>query len=159
MKSLKPLMIVVTILIAGLSDFKALAQNVKQNEPPSWAPAYGTRTKESVRYYYFPDISAYYDVTKNHFIAWNGGKWTISPQLPAAHKNLDLQAARKVILDFTGENPHYYFQKHQKEFPKENPAVSKPAEGSKDDEKNKDDQNKESKRDKTKDSGSKERKK
>jgi hypothetical protein len=158
MKSLKPLMILIIILIAGLNDFEALAQNAKKNEPPSWAPAYGTRSKESVRYYYFPDISAYYDVTKNHFIAWNGGKWTISPQLPAAHKNLDLQAARKVILDFTGENPHFYFQKHQKEFPKQSTAVSKPEEGSKEDEKNKGGENKENKPEKNKKSGDKERK-
>jgi hypothetical protein len=125
MKPIKFIIFLLTI-ISGLSAFETLAQSVKQNEPPSWAPAYGERSKESVRYYYFPDISAYYDVNKSLFIAWNGGKWTISPQLPVAHKNLDLSAARKVILDFKGENPHYYFQKDQKAYPKQVNSTEQP---------------------------------
>ncbi len=83
---------------------------------PAWAPQHVTQV--NVRYYYFPDYEAYYDLALKLFI-FKGAEWTFTPSLPLAiFGNIDLYNASVVPLYFHGNLPMEYFIQHKSRYPK-----------------------------------------
>ena len=82
-------------------------------------PAWGPAESVGVRYYYLPDIEAYYDVNNSTYMYMSGGRWIHSRNLPAAYSNYDLYSGYKVTLnDYHGERPYDNFNGNRKSYPK-----------------------------------------
>lgn len=82
---------------------------------PPWAPAEAV----GVRYYYIPDIEAYYDVNTATYIYLSNGEWVHTRTLPPAYANYDLWSGYKVVLnDYHGERPYDDYKVHVKKYPR-----------------------------------------
>lgn len=104
----------IRLLFAGLflMTLSANAQvsvNVNIGTPPAWGPVGYAET----RYYYLPEIEAYYDVPSAMFIYFDGGGWIRAAYLPYRYRHYDLYGAYKVCLHDCGPNPYVYYKHHK----------------------------------------------
>lgn len=88
----------------------------KEVGPPPWAPAHGYRAK--TRYTYFTQQNFYYDNQRGLYIYLSGKNWQISASLPDVFKGVNLTAAVKVDLDFSGDAPQKYNADHKAKYKK-----------------------------------------
>ncbi len=69
------------------------------------------------RYYYLPDVEAYYDVQSSMFIYYEGGVWVHRGYLPARYRNYDLYGGYKVVMtDYRGNTPYTHFAEHKTKY-------------------------------------------
>lgn len=81
---------------------------------PSWAPPY----YNGVRYYYLPDIEAYYDLSGQEFIYLDRGQWLFSPVLPSIYSGYDLYNGFVVALNFGVYQPWMHHQFYVSHYPR-----------------------------------------
>ncbi len=114
MKTLKLMAIACTLLLG----FQASAQvsiNVNIGSPPPWGPVGYT----DVRYYYLPDVEAYYDIETAMFIYQGGGVWIHRSYLPTRYRDYDLYNGYKVVMvDYRGNEPHTYYKEYKVKYAK-----------------------------------------
>lgn len=84
--------------------------------PPSWAPEYGNISQ--VRYYYLPDIEAYYDVFNHEFVYMDNGSWMFSPTLPPMYSWYDLYGGYTVVLNYRVHQPWMHFHYYLSNYPR-----------------------------------------
>lgn len=80
--------------------------------PPEWAPV----EQVQVRYYYLPDVEAYYDVNTSMFIYMDGRNWVHRTYLPYRYRNYNLYSGYKVSMNnYHGSTPYsnFYEQKQR----------------------------------------------
>jgi len=117
MKRLKNLALMVVLFIF-VSTFSACdvytytaAGTQTRYENPDWAPTY----YEGVRYYYLPDIEAYYDLSAREFVYLSNGQWYYSPNYPTSYVDFDLNTSFTIALDVNIYKPwmhHQYYVSH-----------------------------------------------
>ncbi len=61
-------------------------------------PDWGVAGFDNAKYYYIPDIEAYYDLKSGQYVYLNDGKWMRSKTLPVIYKDYDLYDGYKVVL-------------------------------------------------------------
>ncbi len=84
----------------------ALGQVVVVGNPPAWGPAGYTE----VRYYYIPDVQAYYDISSSRFIYYENDRWIRSASLPTQYRSYDLYRGYKQPLrGYKGNSPHIFY--------------------------------------------------
>ena len=117
MKDLKKMMIVVVMLFSvsmfsGCDLYTYSVGSVHSRyDNPEWAPPYS----EGVRYYYLPDIEAYYDLSARQFVYLSNGRWYDSPQCPSVYAGFDLNNCFAIALDVNVYQPwmhHQYYVSH-----------------------------------------------
>jgi len=81
---------------------------------PSWAPPYVS----GVRYYYLPDIEAYYDLTTQEFVYLDNGQWSYSQNLPDIYAGFDLNTCFTVAIDFNTYQPWMHQQYYVSHYPR-----------------------------------------
>lgn len=114
MKALK--FIVTGIVLFLLTAVQAqVALNVNIGSPPPWGPA----GYNEVRYYYLPDVEAYYDVQSSQFIYYNRGAWIHRKYLPAQYRSYNLYDGYKVVMtDYRGNSPYIHFTEYKTKYAK-----------------------------------------
>jgi hypothetical protein len=81
------------------------------------APAWGPAGYSDTRYYYLPDVEAYYDVQTSMFIYNDGGVWVRRGHLPERYRDYDLYGGYKVVMnDYRGESPYSHFNEHRSRY-------------------------------------------
>ncbi len=85
-----------------------------QYSNPEWAPPYYT----GVRYYYLPDIEAYYDLSNRNFAYMNNGIWMFGPTLPGMYSSFNLSGAFVVALNTTVYQPWVHHQIYVSHYPR-----------------------------------------
>ena len=89
--------------------------NINIGSPPEWGPIGYTE----VRYYYLPDVEAYYDIQSSTFIYFGDGVWLHRAYLPTRYRNYDLYNGYKVVMvDYHGEAPYSHFKEHKMKYKK-----------------------------------------
>ena len=89
--------------------------NVNIGTPPLWGPVGYTE----VRYYYLPDVEAYYDIQSSMFICFVEGDWVHRAHLPSRYKSYDLYGGYKVVMvDYHGNAPSMNFNDHKTKYAK-----------------------------------------
>lgn len=109
-------LIVSTVLFALIfsgCDMYSYVTPVSQTryENPEWAPPY----YPGVRYYYLPDIEAYYDLSSRQFVYLSNGRWYDSAQCPSIYAGFDLNNCFAIALDVNIYQPwmhHQYYVSH-----------------------------------------------
>lgn len=111
MKALKILCFAITLFAAQ----PLAAQVVINLNPPAWGPVGYT----NVRYYYLPDVQAYYDNANGNFIYYGNGVWMRSSALPLQYRSYDLYRGYKVVMtDYHGESPFIYYPQYKVKYKK-----------------------------------------
>lgn len=114
MKTLKIMMIGMALLFAGAVHAQ-VSVNVNLGTPPQWGP---TGYPEA-RYYYLPDVEAYYDVRSSMFIYSDGHSWIQRRYLPSRYRGYDLYGGYKVVMtDYHGNYPYAYYKYHKVKYAK-----------------------------------------
>ncbi len=62
-------------------------------------PLWGPTGYDYARYYYIPDIEAYYDVDNQTYVYMNDGRWVTTTYLPPWYADFDLYGAYKVVIN------------------------------------------------------------
>jgi len=88
------------------------AQMVYDN--PQWAPPYYT----GVRYYYFPDIETYYDLSNRVFVYLDNGQWIYSQSLPVIYAGFDLNNCFSVMVNVNTFQPWMHHQFYVSNYPR-----------------------------------------
>lgn len=83
------------------------------NNPP-WAPPYVA----GVRYYYLPDIEAYYDLSNQDFVYLNNGQWLFSSTLPSIYSWYDLYDGFTIALNVNVFQPWMHNQYYVSHYPR-----------------------------------------
>ncbi len=114
MKALK-LTFIGLILFFSNALRSQVSVNVNVGSPPMWGPVGYT----DVRYYYIPDVEAYYDVQTSMFIYFGDGIWLHRAYLPSMYSNYDLYSGYKVVINnYYGNAPYVHFHDHKAKYHK-----------------------------------------
>lgn len=114
MKYLRSVIIGMVLFLSNTMNAQ-VSVNVNIGSPPMWGPAGYTE----VRYYYLPDVEAYYDVQTSMFIYFGGGVWLHRTYLPSYYSNYDLYGGYKVVMiDYHGDQPYYNFKEYKVKYVK-----------------------------------------
>jgi len=114
MKTLKQIIIGIVLCLSG-SLTAQVSVNINIGSPPPWGPVGYTE----VRYYYLPDVEAYYDIQSAMFIYYGGGAWVHRAYLPTQYRNYDLYYGYKVVMtDYHGSSPYVHFSQHKVKYKK-----------------------------------------
>ena len=114
MKALKYIILGIGLIFASESQAQ-LSVNVNIGTPPLWGPS----GYSDVRYYYLPDVEAYYDVNTSRFIYFSGNTWVHRRYLPKQYRNYDLYNGYKVVMtDYRGNAPYTYYKQHKVKYAK-----------------------------------------
>jgi len=112
MKTIRLICIGILIFLANIIQAQ-VSVSVNIGSPPPWGP-YGYN---GVRYYYLPDVEAYYDIQSSLFIYSEGGVWVHRGYLPARYRNYDLYGGYKVVMtDYRGNAPYTHFADYRSRY-------------------------------------------
>lgn len=115
MKALKLLVIGILLFFAGSSAQAQISVHLNLGIAPDWGPS----GYSDVRYYYLPDVEAYYDIPSSMFIYYNGVAWIHRSYLPTRYRNYDLYHGYKVPMsDYRGNTPYSKFRQHRVQYAK-----------------------------------------
>jgi hypothetical protein len=102
------------LMLAGSAQSQ-LSVNVHLGTPPAWGPS----GYDDVRYYYLPDVEAYYDVQTSMFIYISNNHWIRRSYLSGRYRNYDLYHGYKVVMkDYRGNSPYTHFREHRMQYGK-----------------------------------------
>jgi hypothetical protein len=111
MQSLKKLLLVLFLFTCYLSS----AQTSKDDA--SLLPM-ASKPNSNVRYYYFPNLEAYFDNLELVYHYKVNGQWQKAENLPNNYGGYSLyNKVRVAITDFDGEEPYQLLKTHKKMYP------------------------------------------
>jgi hypothetical protein len=114
MKALKFVVFGFVLFLAGQSQAQ-VSVRLNFGTQPQWAPV----GYNDVRYYYLPDVEAYYDVQSSMFIYSSGNRWIHRRSLPSRYRNYDLYGGYKVAMNgYRGSTPYSDFNNHRTQYAK-----------------------------------------
>jgi hypothetical protein len=117
MKQIKILEIMKKIIIAIVAFFAVTTVSFAQfsvnvnvgnnscNEPP-----------REVAYYYYPEIETYFDTYASVYIFYGPRGWMRSRYLPDYYRNYDVRNGYHVAIDYRGDAPFTYFDRHRERY-------------------------------------------
>jgi hypothetical protein len=112
MKALKLMVIGMLICSSGVAMAQA---TVIIGAPPAWGPV----GYPGVRYYYLPDVEAYYDIQSSQFIYYQPTGWVYASRLPSRYRHYNLYNGYKIAMTgYRGNTPYDHFSEHQRDFKK-----------------------------------------
>ena len=114
MKTLKLASIVIVLFLITVTTVQAqVSINVNIGKNPSWGlPGYS-----GIRYYYLPDVEAYYDIQAARFIYYERGLWVHRTYLPSRYRHYDLKRGYKVVIkDYRGDNPYIHHDEFRRTY-------------------------------------------
>jgi len=112
MKVVKLILIALCIVIAGKMEAQ-VSVGVSVGVAPLWGPV----GYSGARYYYLPDVEAYYDINAGMFIYLEGGNWVHRHDLPGRYAHYDLDRGYKVVLNgYRGNTPYTHFNENRRSY-------------------------------------------
>lgn len=71
-----------------------------------------------LRYYYFPNLEAYYDTQKNVYHYHEDGKWITAEEIPAGYRGYSLYNKVNIIIkDYDDDDVTQFSGIHKKKYP------------------------------------------
>lgn len=109
MKQIEKVILLMLIFTSSLSSAQA------SNDSKSSIPA--AKTTE-IRYYYFPNLEAYFDLQEKVYLYKEDGEWTEAEELPTNYGGYSLyNKVRVTIEDYDGDEPYLMLDEHKKMYP------------------------------------------
>ena len=111
MRPLKLIIIGMMILFAAKMQAQ-VSINVNLGMVPPWVPG----VHSDVRYYYLPDVDAYYDMRTSMFIFSDNGNWIHRRHLPDVYRDYNLNNCRRIMVkNYYGEAPYTYYRERNRD--------------------------------------------
>ncbi len=90
---------IVMMLVSGMAAVQSANAQVNINVNIGNQPQWGPHGYNQVRYYYLPEINAYYDVYNRTYIYQDRRSWVTVRQLPRQFANINLYNTYKVVIN------------------------------------------------------------
>lgn len=103
---MKKILIIAALFMSGISARAQIHVSFNIGTQPVWGPT----GYDYARYYYIPDIDAYYDVSAQMYVYPEGRGWRHSRTLPGRYSNVDLYSVHKIVIN--DANPWMHHQQH-----------------------------------------------
>ena len=82
------------------------------------AAAFLNDKKAEIRYYYFPNLEAYFDLQEKVYLYKEEGEWLEAAELPTNYGGYSLyNKVRVTIEDYDGDEPYLFLATHKKLYP------------------------------------------
>jgi hypothetical protein len=79
---------------------------------------YNSLTSCQIRYIYFPNLTAYYDMLNNNYIFQEKGQWITAKELPTLYGGYSLYSNIGVeIKDYDEDKPFTQIKQHKRQYP------------------------------------------
>lgn len=115
-----------SILTVILLSAMTMANGQTLNHPQSDVPLVDPVSNCSLRYYYYPNLQAYFDTKKNIYIYCEKGVWTEADEIPAGYMGYSLYNKVSVfITDYEDDNITQFINVHKKQYPYVNHAKAR----------------------------------
>lgn len=102
----------VFLLVLFFASFISNAQATEEKTTATEAKA------TELRYYYYPNIEAYFDLQEKTYLYKDKGEWVEAAELPKNYGGYSLYNKVKVnITDYDGDEPYLLIDAHKKKFP------------------------------------------
>ena len=108
-----------TLLILGM----IFSFNISQAQGGPIASNISNETNEStsvgeVRYYYYPNLQAYFDTKVAMYLYMENGKLIVAEQIPSNLRGYSLKNGQYVMLkDYNGDDPYDLINEHKAQYP------------------------------------------
>jgi len=103
-----------TLIIIGIIFTAGLHAQTAKSKTPLVDPV----TNCALRYYYYPNLEAYYDTKKNVYIFNQKGQWITAQEIPSGYRGYSLYNKVSVfITDYDDDDPVQFNKIHKKRFP------------------------------------------
>ena len=92
------------------------AQNAKNAETST--PLFNPVTNCQLRYYYFPNLEAYFDTQKSIYYYKEKGEWITAEEIPDGYRGYSIYNKSTVyITDYDDDYPCQFIEIHKKKYP------------------------------------------
>ncbi|RZJ35399.1 MAG: hypothetical protein EOO51_05820 [Flavobacterium sp.] len=96
----------------------ALSGAYAQTAAPTLKPLTDPQTNCELRYYYFPNLQAYFDTKTSDYIFKVDDEWTKAKEIPAGYRGYSLQNKICVLItDYDDDDPTQYTAIYKKKYP------------------------------------------
>lgn len=110
---MKPLKLLLLLVIFTCANTYAQDDNVKKESLPI-----NKKTNCYIRYYYFPNLQAYFDNLKMVYYYKENGEWKTAPELPKNYGGYSLYNKARITIDnYDEDNPYHLLPIHKKLYP------------------------------------------
>lgn len=107
--------ILVSLLILFISQIE-FAQT--SNSTAKTTPLVDPKTNCAIRYYYFPNIEAYFDTQKSIYYFKEDGEWVTADEIPEGYRGYSVNNRLNVIVtDYDDDIPYQFINIHKKKYP------------------------------------------
>ncbi|SCX91456.1 hypothetical protein SAMN02927903_00424 [Flavobacterium caeni] len=112
MKSLKNTIALIALLLSPIAFAQtATTKNVS-------GQLIDPQTNCILRYYYFPNLEAYYDTQKNEYWYTENGQWIVADEIPEGYRGYSLYNKVNVVIhDYDDDDPTQFLSRHKKKYP------------------------------------------
>lgn len=110
MKKVNKICIVLLVFIAQITS--------AQKQKPEAVPLLNPETNCLLRYYYFPNLEAYFDTQKKIYYYKEDGNWITGDEIPNGYRGYSLFNKIYVYInDYDDDNICQFITLHKKKFP------------------------------------------
>lgn len=82
----------------------------------------------NVRYFYYPNLQAYFDrQTSTYIYTRNGSDWIESAKLPNALRGYSVANGKRVAITYNGDAPYEMIREHMEQYPANYSAKRQPS--------------------------------
>lgn len=123
---MKTLYSLVTALIL-ITGYTATAQSAVTTDIQSQITSDESLPVLGVRYYYYPNLDAYFDSEENVYVFEQNGAFIKAKEIPSGYRGYSIfNGIRVAITDYDGDQPFTKISEHRKQFPKKYSAKRQP---------------------------------
>ena len=113
MKKVKSILVGIVFFALSITN----AQTISQTGIAS-PPLVDPETNCALRYYYYPNLQAYFDTKKNVYIYSENGEWKEGDDIPNGYRGYSLYNKVNVyISDYDDDNITQFINEHKKKYP------------------------------------------
>jgi hypothetical protein len=112
---MKKLRFIFSIVLFGILQF-ATAQTAKNEKPVE--DVIDSTTNCMLRYYYFPNLEAYYDSQKDIYMYSEKGEWKTAKEIPSGYRGYSIYNKINVVIrDYDDDDVIQFLKIHKKKYP------------------------------------------
>lgn len=113
--------LIVMIMMMAFSGANA------QNVAPKLKALTDPETNCELRYYYFPNLQAYFDTKTSDYIFMQNGVWTKAKEIPSGYRGYSLHNKICVLItDYDDDDPTQFTAQYKQQYPANFTGRSRP---------------------------------
>ena len=109
----KSILILVYLFLSICSSYGQQSENSQ-----TATPLFNPKTNCQLRYYYYPNLEAYFDTFKKIYYYKLNGEWQTGEEIPEGYRGYSIyNKITAFITDYDDDYPCQFIEKHKKKFP------------------------------------------